>query len=66
VLDEEYFMMLKKEKVPKSKMFIERPANKDIPGPGSYDAEIPTFKPLYERIKISNNFMQSGKDRFND
>jgi hypothetical protein len=37
-----------------------------MPGPGSYDPDIPTFKPLYERIKISNNFMQSSKDRFNE
>jgi hypothetical protein len=47
-------------------MFIEKRSNSDMPGPGYYDSDIPNFKPLYERIKISNNFMQSSKDRFND
>lgn len=27
------------------------------PGPGWYNHDIPTFKPLYERIKMSGSFM---------
>jgi hypothetical protein len=40
--------------------------NSDFPGPGSYQYDMPNFKPLYERIKISGNFMLSKKDRFNN
>ena len=38
----------------------------EFPGPGAYYAELPNFKPLYEKIKISSNFMQSSKDRFDE
>jgi hypothetical protein len=37
-----------------------------LPGPGTYEHDIPSFKPLYEKIKISSNFIQSKKDRFNN
>lgn len=29
----------------------------EVPGPGSYNHELPDFKPLYEKIKLSKNFM---------
>ena len=29
----------------------------EVPGPGSYDHSIPDFKPLYEKVKISKNFI---------
>lgn len=28
-----------------------------MPGPGAYSQEIPDFKPLYEKIKMSGNFI---------
>lgn len=65
-MDEELFIKLNAEKRPKSKLFLARKRPAEIPGPGHYEYEVPTFKPLYERIKISSNFMQTGKDRFND
>jgi hypothetical protein len=37
-----------------------------MPGPGYYDQELPNFKPLYERIKISHNFIKGGKDRLDE
>lgn len=29
----------------------------EVPGPGSYDHNIPDFKPVYEKVKISKNFI---------
>jgi len=55
---------MSKEKQQMGKHFLPKQKNPDIPGPGHYDQDIPNFKPLYERIKISHNFIQNNRNRF--
>lgn len=63
---EELYTRLRQVKQPKPKYFLPKRPAPAVPGPGYYDCEVPSFKPLYERIKISNYFVQNGKDRFNE
>lgn len=35
----------------------------DIPGPGTYDHDIPDFKPFYEKIKLSKNFIAPNLEK---
>ena len=56
-----------KDKQQINRHFLAKPKHPEKPGPGHYDViEEPTFKPLYERIKISHNFIQNNKNRFNE
>ena len=48
------------------KHFLAKHKQPDIPGPGHYDQDIPNYKPLYERIKISYNFIQNNRNRFDE
>ena len=58
---------LSKDKQNIQKHFLAKPKHPEQPGPGHYDViEEPVFKPLYERIKISHNFIQNNRDRFDE
>ena len=50
----------------KSSKYLPTKTKKDTPGPGAYDAHPPDFKPLYEQVKVSGNFVECKKQRFDD
>ena len=45
-------------------MFKKDVSPSDFPGPCTYDSSIPKFKPFYDDIKVSRNFISGRKNRF--